>query len=74
MPSKKQPSQRLPELLGIFLILITVFLLLSLVTHDPADYSARVYPPNAELHNKAGSIGAAISDFLFLAFGLVAYP
>ena len=73
MPQKNQSPTRTRELIGIFFILLAIFFLLSLITHDPADYGNRVYPPNDSLANKAGKIGAVLSNTLFLVFGLPAH-
>jgi len=60
-------------LIGIFLILFSAFIMLSLITHSPADYSQSVYPTNDPILNKGGIIGAAISYYLFIAFGLSSF-
>ena len=68
---KKKGHKR--ELLGIFLILFSAFLMLALVTHSPADYSQVCYPSNTVTANKAGQLGAGISYFFFLMFGVSSF-
>jgi S-DNA-T family DNA segregation ATPase FtsK/SpoIIIE len=60
-------------LIGIFLILFSAFIMLSLISHSPADYSQSVYPTNDPILNKGGKIGAAISYYFFIAFGLSSF-
>jgi len=72
MPEDKKTNHK-HELLGIFLILFSLFLMLALITHSPADYSQVSYPTNTVTANKAGQIGAAISYFFFLMFGLSSF-
>ncbi len=61
------------EYVGILCLLITVLLLVCLVSYNPSDssFNALSYKLNAD--NKAGRMGAYVSDFLFQVFGLSAF-
>lgn len=60
------------EILGILLIFLSVFLLISLISYDSHDPSwAAVSSSNTEVHNYAGRVGASLSETLFQIFGLV---
>ncbi|MFC1525026.1 DNA translocase FtsK 4TM domain-containing protein [Planctomycetota bacterium] len=66
-------TNKLYVFLGAILTLFTLFGLLSLITHHPADYGNSVYPPNQTLVNKGGMTGAFVAHHLYLFFGIVAY-
>lgn len=83
----EQPQGNRSTLLGICLAAVTLFLLLSLVSHDPADpigpllwpltaiyhADAFVYPNNDRVLNACGHWGALVSSTLFYGFGLVSF-
>ena len=60
-------------MLGILLVLFSVFLVVALVSHDPADWpnSSRAYSQKAG--NIGGKIGALVSWFMMTAFGFTSY-
>jgi len=64
-------KNRLIELLGILLILISIFLLASIVSYSPSDPNFIYTPENTEIKNVGGFYGSVISDFLLQALGLV---
>src|SRR5688572_19549520 len=61
------------EYIGILLLLITVLLFVCLISYNPLDssYNALSYKANAD--NRAGKLGAYVSDFLFQVLGLSAF-
>jgi len=62
------------EILGVLLILLSVFLFISLISYDSQDPSwAAVSSSNQEVHNYAGRVGASLSETLFQIFGLVSF-
>ena len=61
---------RLAELVGIIIILASIFIFASLVTYSPEDPNF-IFPENTLIKNLMGSKGSFISDLLFQSFGLV---
>ena len=61
---------RLAELVGIIIILASIFIFASLVTYSPEDPNF-IFPENTIIKNLMGSKGSFISDLLFQSFGLV---
>ncbi|MBI3866734.1 MAG: DNA translocase FtsK 4TM domain-containing protein, partial [Planctomycetia bacterium] len=62
------------DLLAIGLLAATVFVALSLFSHDPGDPPATtVYPARAEVLNTCGRAGAWVSHLLHTAFGAGAW-
>ena len=64
-------KKRLIELLGIVLLLISIFLFVSIVSYSPSDPNFIYTPDNLEIKNIGGFYGSVVSDFLLQAFGLV---
>ena len=64
-------KNRLLEFIGITLILISFFLLLSIVTYSPSDPNFIYTPDNTEIKNIGGFYGSVISDFLLQSLGLI---
>ena len=64
-------KNRLIELLGISLILISIFLLISIVSYSPSDPNFIYTPENTEIKNVGGFYGSVISDFLLQSLGLI---
>jgi len=50
-----------------------LLVLLALVTHDPGDAAYSTSGSGAQLHNKAGQLGAWVSDLLLFLFGYSAW-
>ena len=73
--SKKSetPKSKKREICGIFIIALSIFLAVALVSHDPGDWpgSSRVFgePSN----NLIGRYGAFVSYYIFLAIGYTSY-
>ena len=64
---------RLIEFMGIVLIFISIFLLISIISYSPNDPNF-IYSPEATLiKNIGGLYGSVISDFLLQSLGLVAF-
>ncbi|MEW6376061.1 MAG: DNA translocase FtsK 4TM domain-containing protein [Thermodesulfobacteriota bacterium] len=63
------------EIVGILLIAIGIFLLLSLVSYDPMDPSFFSYTTSKviDIHNWMGIVGAYVSGLLFLGFGFASF-
>ena len=68
-------KNRLIELLGSLLIVISIFLLLSITTYSGGQENFIFKPENFDIDHKniGGFYGSAISDFLLQSIGLVAF-
>jgi len=64
-------KNRLIELLGALLVLISIFLLASIVSYSPSDPNFIYTPENTEIKNVGGFYGSVISDFLLQSLGLI---
>ena len=64
-------KNRLIELLGFVLMLISIFLLASIVSYSPSDPNFIYTPENTEIKNVGGFYGSVISDFLLQSLGLI---
>ena len=64
-------KNRLIELLGVSLILVSIFLLASIVSYSPSDPNFIYTPENTEIKNIGGFYGSVISDFLLQSLGLI---
>ena len=60
---------RLAELVGIFIVLTSIFIFISLVTYSPEDPNF-IFPEKTTIKNLMGSKGSFVSDLLFQSFGL----
>jgi len=63
---------RLTELIGILLILISIFFLLTLISYSPEDPNF-IVSEKFEIKNLMGFRGSYTSDILLQSFGLIAY-
>jgi S-DNA-T family DNA segregation ATPase FtsK/SpoIIIE len=62
------------DILAMGLLAATIFVALSLFSHDPADPpSTAVYPPRTTVMNTCGRVGAWVAHHLFTAFGAGAW-
>jgi len=57
--------------MGILLIVISIFLLVSIVSYSPSDPNFIYTSENTEIKNIGGFYGSVISDFLLQSLGLV---
>jgi len=64
-------KNRLLEFLGITLVLVSIFLLSSIVTYSPSDPNFIYTPENTNIKNIGGFYGSVISDFLLQSIGLI---
>ena len=64
-------KNRLIELLGASLILVSIFLLLSIASYSPSDPNFIYTPENTEINNIGGFYGSVVSDFLLQSVGLI---
>ena len=62
---------RIAEFVGLFIISISIFLIISLATYSPEDPNF-IFPESTVIENLMGSKGSFISDLLFQSFGLTA--
>ncbi|CAG19573.1 DNA translocase FtsK [Photobacterium profundum] len=76
----KQPKlrlsggQRILESFLIIGILAAIFIMVALVSFDPADPSWSQTAWEGQVQNKAGALGAFVADTFFFTFGSLAYP
>jgi len=64
-------KNRLLELLGILLILVSSFILISIISYSPSDPNFIFNPESEKIKNLGGFYGSIISDFLLQSIGLV---
>jgi len=64
-------KNRLIELSGVSLILVSIFLLASIISYSPSDPNFIYTPENAEIKNIGGYYGSVISDLLLQSLGLI---
>ncbi len=69
----RETTAKRHEFIGIGILIITLLLLVSLVSYNARDssFNSLFYRPGAD--NRAGRVGALISDFLFQTFGFPAF-
>ncbi|QIR07318.1 DNA translocase FtsK [Salinivibrio costicola] len=79
-PKSAQPkvrldgAQRLKECGFILVLAAAVFVMVALLSFNPADPSWSQTAWHGDVHNAAGSLGAWVADSLFFSFGILAYP
>jgi S-DNA-T family DNA segregation ATPase FtsK/SpoIIIE len=61
------------EFIGVALLILAVLLLLCLLTHDPGDASLNTLTADGTIENKAGRLGALVSDLLYQVFGFASF-
>ena len=64
--------RRLTELSGLFLIIISILLLISLATYSPQDPTF-IFPENQEIRNILGVRGSFVADIFFQSVGLISF-
>lgn len=68
--SKQKKRVRAPELSGLILILVSLFLLISLISYNSQDPSwASTTSPGAKVNNYGGKAGASTAEALLQVFG-----
>ena len=63
-------KKRLIELVGVVIMLIGIFLLISIISYSPSDPNFIYTPENTEIKNIGGFYGSIVSDFLLQSIGL----
>ena len=65
-------NKRIIEIVGLLIVLLSFFLLLSLLTYYPEDqyFSSQ---ENIKIHNLLGSYGSFISDLILQSFGIISF-
>ena len=66
-------KNRLIELSGALMVLISSFLLISVLSYSPSDPNFIYSPENIKIVNFGGFYGSVISDFLLQAIGLTSF-
>ena len=61
------------DVIGIALLALALLLLVAQLSFDRGDLSSVRIPPNKEIHNWIGTIGAYLAWFTFLPLGIAAY-
>ena len=64
-------KSRLVEFLGILLVVISIFLLVSIASYSPSDPNFIYTPENTSIKNIGGFYGSVVSDFLLQSIGLI---
>ena len=62
--------RRLAELVGIFLVIISILLFISLISYSPEDPNF-IFPENQEIKNLLGFRGSFIADIFFQSIGII---
>ncbi len=62
--------RRLAELVGIFLVITSILLFISLISYSPEDPNF-IFPENQEIKNLLGFRGSFIADIFFQSIGLI---
>ena len=63
-------TKRLIELFGVLILILSVFLLISLLSYYPEDPNF-IFPQNTEINNILGFRGSVVSDLFFQSIGLI---
>ena len=63
-------KKKLIELVGVAIMLIGIFLLISIISYSPSDPNFIYTPENTEIKNIGGFYGSVVSDFLLQSIGL----
>ena len=63
-------TKRLIELFGALILILSIFLLISLLSYYPEDPNF-IFPQNTEIKNILGFRGSVVSDLFFQSIGLV---
>jgi S-DNA-T family DNA segregation ATPase FtsK/SpoIIIE len=70
---ESHPKNGFNDVIGIALLALALLLLVAQLSFDRYDLSSVRIPPNKEIHNWIGTIGAYLAWFTFLPFGIAAY-
>ncbi|MCC7507840.1 MAG: DNA translocase FtsK [Planctomycetes bacterium] len=61
------------ECAALSLLLVVAFMILAIVSYDPADIAGAVWPVNDEPHNLGGRIGALVVHYAYTFLGVGTY-
>ena len=64
--------KRVAELVGIFLVVASILLFISLISYSPEDPNF-IFPENQEIKNLLGTRGSFIADIFFQSIGIVSF-
>jgi S-DNA-T family DNA segregation ATPase FtsK/SpoIIIE len=70
---ESNPKNGFNDVIGIALLALALLLLVAQLSFDRYDLSSVRIPPNKEIHNWIGTIGAYLAWFTFVPFGIAAY-
>ena len=65
-------NKRIIEIIGLLIVLLSFFLLLSLFTYTPEDPNF-IFSENTKIHNLFGFYGSVISDLILQSFGIISF-
>ena len=71
--SDENPKNGFNDVIGIALLAAALLLLVSQLSFDRYDLASVRIPPNKEINNWIGTVGARLAWFSFLSFGIAAY-
>ena len=66
-------KNRLIETIGVVLLIVAIFLLLSIGTYSPSDPNFIYTPDSVNIKNWGGFYGSVVSDFLLQSIGLISF-
>ena len=64
--------KRIIEIIGLLIVILSFFLLLSLSTYTPEDPNF-IFSENIKIQNIFGFYGSVISDLFLQAFGIISF-
>ena len=65
-------SKRIIEFIGLLIVILSFFILLSLSTYSPEDPNF-IFSENTKIKNLFGFYGSVISDLIFQSFGIISF-
>ena len=65
-------GKRIIEIIGLLIVLLSIFLLLSLFTYTPEDPNF-IFSENTKIYNLFGFYGSLISDLFLQSFGIISF-
>ena len=63
---------RVIDIIGILVIIVSIFLLLSIISYSPDDPNF-LFPESTNINNLFGFYGSYTSDIFFQSFGLISF-
>jgi DNA segregation ATPase FtsK/SpoIIIE, S-DNA-T family len=69
----KIQRNRSDEVIGVLLLMTTVFLMAALLSYSSSDPSFNTVSPEVQPHNLIGRVGSHLSDILFQILGFIAF-